>query len=260
MKLLKKYFNIILIILLVLIIVFISFYSKPFSTIENIKNNELSILHLVLYSQENNYDCMYKATREYYKKFTNVKTIYYRYSQQIVNDYQLEDDILLIKGTETFIPGILNKTIKAFQYFENELDNYNYIVRSNISTIINFNILTKLLKERSFDYTGGMSGEVDNAKFIIGTGIIFSNKAMKSLIKNENLVDRSRIDDISIGLFYNKNFPEYVNDTLDPKYYIHNGENVNISDINTNQIIFYRNKNKDRNMDCEQIKKIINVL
>jgi hypothetical protein len=83
---------------------------------------------------------------------------------------------------------------------------------------------------------------------------------MKSLIKNENLVDRSRIDDISIGLFYNKNFPEYVNDTLDPKYYIHIGDNINVSDINTNQIIFYRNKNKDRNMDCEQIKKIINVL
>ena len=38
-------------------------------------NSSITIINLVLYSNNNEYNEMYKLTREYYKKFNNVKTI-----------------------------------------------------------------------------------------------------------------------------------------------------------------------------------------
>ena len=69
-------------------------------------------------------------TRKYYSKFSNVKTIYYKFNEDLINEYDLKDDILIIQGKESFIPGILDKTIKAFQYI---VDNYtfDYVIRSN---------------------------------------------------------------------------------------------------------------------------------
>ena len=78
--------------------------------------NDISIINLVLYSNDNEYEKMYDLTKKYYSKFTNVKTIYYSFDENIIHEYELNDDILRIKGKETYIPGILEKTINAFKY------------------------------------------------------------------------------------------------------------------------------------------------
>lgn len=94
-----------LIFLLIIIFIF-------FNIIKKFTNN-IKILHLVLYSDDIYYNQMYDITSKYYSKFKNVKTVYYKFSNQTL----LNNDILTIEGTETYLPGILDKTIKAFNYF-----------------------------------------------------------------------------------------------------------------------------------------------
>ena len=76
------------------------------------------------------------------------------FSDKINEDYCLDGDMLLIKGVETFIPGILDKTVKAFKFFENKYEEYDYITRTNISKIVNFDLLLEELEKRPVDYCG----------------------------------------------------------------------------------------------------------
>jgi hypothetical protein len=119
------------------------------------------ILNLVLYSkiniygnEINYYESMYKILSDYYKNYKFVDTIFYLNDETINTDFELNNDILKIKGKETYIPGIIKKTINVFEWVKNNLDlnNYSYIVRSNISTIIEFNKFRKVITSNPFDY------------------------------------------------------------------------------------------------------------
>jgi hypothetical protein len=244
----------------------------------------IKILHLVLYSIDDKtpyYDSMYYITRKYYKNLLNVKTYYYCYSNDIDLDYKLVDDLLLIKGEETYVPGILDKTIKTFEYFINNIDEYAYIVRSDISTIINFDLLSNKLssyfnksiytgglleKLNWYDYQGGIiNNKYFGTNFIQGTCIIFTPNIIKFIINNKNLLDYSIVDDVALAIL----LKNYTN--IEPfsicdynEYYMTPNINDDINllkhIINNNNIIVYRNKNKDRNIDVSQMNMIVNIL
>ena len=66
----------IFVVMFVLIFLFFDYIRRQIITEEPFENEgSVSILNLVLYSENDVYDRMYRATREYYKKFTNVKKI-----------------------------------------------------------------------------------------------------------------------------------------------------------------------------------------
>lgn len=181
----------------------------------------MKILHLVLYSENEIYKKMYNLTSKYYKNYENIKTIYYTYSDNIIEEYMLEDDILYIKGEEGPGPKITLKTIKAFEYFRDDFNNnkYNFIVRSNISTIINFEIMEKELnKNNNYHYGGSYARKLDwlspndgiidstyfGTVFIVGIGIILSNDLMKIMLQNKHLIPFNIVDDVAIGIFVSK--------------------------------------------------------
>ena len=174
---------------------------------------QIKILHLVLYSESEYYTEMLNITSKYYKILHNVDTIYYRFSNDIDNEYELlkydNYSILLIKGIETYSPGITVKTIKAFKYFENVINNYDYVVRTNISTIVNFNMLRSALYTNPIDYGGG---NVINRTYcyIQGTCIILSKSLTNNIIQSIDKMDINIIDDITISMFIyeiNPNIP-----------------------------------------------------
>jgi len=131
----------------------------------------MQILHLVLYSDTKSnqcYDEMFEMTQKYYQKFSpNVRTIYYKYAD-IQEEFKLVNNMLLIKGTETLIPGVLDKTIKAFEYIYNHniLQEYEAVVRSNISTIVNFELLIEKLKNTGIPYYAG--AKIENLQWTGG--------------------------------------------------------------------------------------------
>ena len=172
----------------------------------------MKILNLVLYSD--NYEIyvqMYEALSGYYKGFSDVSTYFYKYDENISGNIEITGDIINIKGRESYTPGILNKTIDAFMLFKNngEYEKYDYIIRSNISSIVNFRLLSEQLELNPVEYYGSTNIgniEIDNTNipFASGTNIIMSKKGYMTLVDNINLLNRAYIDDISIAVFFHK--------------------------------------------------------
>jgi hypothetical protein len=172
----------------------------------------MKILNLVLYSD--NYDIyvqMYEALSGYYKGFSDVSTYFYKYDENISGNIEITGDIINIKGRESYTPGILNKTIDAFMLFKNngEYEKYDYIIRSNISSIVNFSLLSEQLELNPVEYYGSTNIgniEIDNTNilFASGTNIIMSKKGYMTLVDNINLLNRALIDDLSIAVFFHK--------------------------------------------------------
>lgn len=267
----------IILILLIILTLTLIYFLLTKKNQENFTNN--NIINLVLYSNDNQYNEMYKLTRKYYKLFEpNVKTIYYRFNDKIINNYELNDDILEIKGKESYIPGILDKTIKAFEYINKNYD-YDYIIRSNISTIINFNLLQEKLNSNNIEYGGILkwklewldkqagitNNELFGTIYASGTGIILSNKSINLLLNNKDKINYNIIDDVSIGSFFHINYKNIKVISFDKQFLF-------VPDLNGNEsklieflkskpnIIAYRNRNNDRKIDVKQMEIIINYV
>ena len=179
------------------------------------------------------------------------------------NDYHR----LIFKGKDSYYPGCMDKTIKGLEY---EIDNilkgkYDYIIRTNISSIININLLIDRLNllPIKYDYMGSIEylykysniitdNELENKNYASGTMIIMSPKFAKLLIDNKQFFsDNIYYDDFIIGVFANKyeltynismNFTEF-------KHIINN----NCFDPN---IILYRNKSNDNNNRMIDVKNM----
>jgi hypothetical protein len=172
----------------------------------------MKILNLVLYSDNDEiYVQMYQALSGYYKGFSDVSTYFYKYNENISGNIEITGDIINIKGRESYMPGILNKTIDAFMLFKNngEYEKYDYIIRSNISSIVNFRLLSEQLELNPVEYYGSTNiGNITldntNIPFASGTNIIMSKKGYMTLVDNINLLNRAYIDDISIAVFFHK--------------------------------------------------------
>jgi len=244
---------------------------------EKDESDSKKILHLVLYSNNEIYNEMYNITSEYYKKFNeNVKTIYYKFDNDINEDYILKNDIFLIKGDETFIPGILNKTLKVFNYFLK--DNYDYIIRSNISTIINIDLLLNYLNNTNISYGGGnklslrwicpKSGVIDrslfNLNFFQGTCIILNNYLFNLLMKYENEIRKDIIDDLAICLLIQQKIINITMTRFNILNLISINEDYSLINNYKDNIIIYRNnhrENEENNkIDIDNMKYIIDLI
>lgn len=244
-------------------------------------NSNIKILNLVLYSKGKEYDKMYNITRKYYSRFyPQVNTIYYMFDER-VNKPTITNDILIIPGKETYIPGILDKTLKAIEFTKGIKElNYDYLLRSNISTVVNIKMLLNYLSNnQNIDYGGswkmthlrkgfrdpgnGITNDrYDGLDFISGTGIILSKRAVDTLLKNKDKIDYSVIDDVSIGQFFKQNTtikPLSFNLTMSYQDY---EENKNIKDLKDviNKNIFIRNRSSDREKDVKNMEFIISLL
>jgi len=237
----------------------------------------VKILNLVLYSDTEYYNNMYNILSNYYNKFDNVKTYFYKYDNTIKNDIELHGDIYKIKGIETYVPGILNKTLKIFKYLEKEAYDYDYIIRTNISTIIDFKLMSIELEKNPIPFYGSIfilclkwldinAGIIDtkyyNSYYAAGTNIILSKKGYKLLLDNVHLIDFSIIDDLSIGVLFKTLNINYTN--IAPNKYISIPIINNINELNSlieKNYIAYRNRNDvNRNIDVIQMKMITDLL
>jgi hypothetical protein len=261
----------------------------------------MKLLHLVLYSDpigNECYDEMRDMTREYYKRFNkDVKTIYYKYAN-ISEDYEFRDDMLLIKGTESFVPGVLDKTIKAIEYVCNTgiFDEFDAIVRSNISSIINFDLLRVKLNELKNIYPSGLpyysgarietlgwtGGGIHDStyfglRFACGICFVLSKPAVYNLLANKDKIRMDIIDDVSLAIFHKEHVPNaYPPAEIGSFLYMHcflfpqeNGQlvfknNDLLNYIKDKDIILYRNKYSfnvsERKIDAMQMRLILDYL
>ncbi len=134
-----------------------------------------------------------------------------------VHSMRLDGDVLRVPGVETYAPGILHKTVEAMKYYMREAE-FDFLVRSNVSTVIDFAALVPVLVE--FDATqivyastrwfhfiekiyhrDGIPSEGIREKctFAAGTNIVLSRPAVEHIVANADGLEMYIPDDVAIG-------------------------------------------------------------
>jgi len=246
----------------------------------------MKLLILIIYSNNKEiYKEMLNIQRSYLKNYENISSYFVQMRENQQQDLEIVDDIIYIKNQELLL-NIMYKTIEAMNYLINILNNeYNYIIRTNVSTILNIPKILEHCANLPADniYTGGLilnlkwldrpSGVVDNSffgtNFATGTFIILSLDIAKHITQNQNNINYSIIDDVAFGLYVKKYFIEAyenINKYRIEKYYL---VNKLLDDSNINSIVdnvIFRNKiplicdKYSRNTDVNNMKKIIEML
>jgi len=228
----------------------------------------MNILVLSIFSDSKRNNELLKIHRKNLVKTENVDFYFITYDENLSEEFVLVDDILFIKGKED-VMNVLDKTIKAFQYFTN-IKQYDFIVRTNISTVLNYNLLNNYLKEipKTNIYAGGVLFNLEwlDEKFGIteettkkyklkglyffqGTCIILSYDVVKFMLNNSEKFIHELVDDVSIGLFIKRYTHFYYNCLLDTNRvkYVVLPRDKHISD----NVVVFRIKSFDDEKDIE---------
>jgi len=210
----------------------------------------MKILILVIYSNLLVYNEMLKLQRSYLHNHPNIDVYFVAFKDQL-DDIVVDKDILWFKGKES-LPNILLKTFNGVKYAMNHAS-YDYLVRTNISTLIHLKNLYSFLESspRNLFYTGKLM-TCKRTLFMQGTAIILSMDVVKQLLAKPIIYDI--VDDVKIGLLIKNRFPT-IYDNL---------SNVKLPKFTHNQIdnnsVFIRNKHpKNRHLDIANMKKTITL-
>jgi hypothetical protein len=210
--------------------------------------NKFDFIFLIISSD--NLEC-YKHMRNYIKKYFNlyknqIKYFFIELKNDLDCDICEKDDYIYVKGEECITPGMYIKTIKSMQYI-NENYNYDFIIRTNLSSFWNLDNL--LILKQQFSLSNFCGGYIIFNEFITGTGLILSKDVCINLSKN--LIIVYEFEDVYLSKLLRQLGYSLTNITqYRIEYLINDINNINhISDINN--ILYYRIKNNDRNIDIE---------
>tara|TARA_Y100000589_G_C27177045_1_gene639198 strand:- start:696 stop:2087 length:1392 start_codon:yes stop_codon:yes gene_type:complete len=180
-------------------------------------------------------------------KYENVK-IYLIFGKNTnIDDFNIiRENILLLNEEECLIPGIFNKTIKAFDKINLSYD-YKYIFRTNLSSFIRIDMLLEKINYVSGIY--GVIGNYNGINFVSGAGMLLSKENINYILSNKNKINDLLPDDVALSSLFKINLNEenirydFINDT-------------NILPDNINDFYHFRIKNKNRDNDLIIFNKL----
>jgi hypothetical protein len=216
---------------------------------------------------------MLKLQNEYIHQNENIDVYFVTFNNFQQEDVKLIDNVINIKGCESYI-NILYKTLVGLEYIHNNISSsYDFVVRTNISTLINLNNLYDFLLTvpNKNIYTGGtletlkwmlQTYEISEnkqayrnyyygLKYIQGTSIIMSYDVVKSIFKIKQNIEYDIVDDVKLGILIRDNLPQvYKNIETNP-----------YAKVSYNQYkpdsVFIRNRSYNRINDIFVMKHII---
>jgi hypothetical protein len=243
------------------------------------------MLILVLTSPTNSaYAAMEAITRRYYTSEPGVDVLYYTTSPTCADPWELVGDVLTIRAKETYVPGILDKTLTCFKVVAGAYDlaRYTYIVRANVSTILDVREFRRRITAMEGPrpaYGSGLvwtlswldpkSGITSNkyfgVKFASGTCIIMSQAMFAHILAHEADVDKTYIDDVAIGLVIHVTAPHVEPASIGPVWHATDlgaDREALLASIAKDKYLMYRNRSndKDRHVDARQMALIVDAL
>lgn len=242
----------------------------------------MKILVLSIYDKTERNNELIKIHLSYLKnnRFIQNQTINYyfiTFDEFLTEEFHLdtENKILSLRGKEDYM-NILRKTMKAIDYFQNyngNKTNYDYVVRTNVSTVLDLKLLLDYLTVMPNQnvYVGAIFYNLQwldekfginrttmnlynlfNIGFFQGTCIILSNNVFTFMLHNENKLNHEIIDDVSIALFIRNYLPQaYLTSSMVPQATVIDENNKNYG----NYSIVFRHKTLDDKLDTEYTKK-----
>jgi hypothetical protein len=159
----------------------------------------MKVLMLVISSQTQPVYRNHKAIWEtYMKSHPDIECYFIEFTPAVLSPL-LTSTTLFLRGRETY-PGILDKTLKALEYFTRR-SHYDYVIRTNLSSVWIFPKLIRFLESapRTKLY-GGVRNDNQPWSYVSGAGITFSWDVVQLLLQNQHLVYANKfIDDVDIG-------------------------------------------------------------
>jgi hypothetical protein len=222
----------------------------------------LSILNLILFNEDEEY-IPFRTILSQYLLAKGIEHYFYCYRPNLKQDHVIDGNMLYIRGIESRLPGILTKTLKALEIFVNQ--KYDYIVRSNISTVVNFDALSANLLPGQLDYGGplyyyGPLGDkyslYKSHHFVSGICIVLSRKVVKMLVKDHQaILSYDIIDDVAIGIYLHKRQAKLRRGAIGNDLYSFD------NNVFRSGIIAYRNHSGGNRMqDHKNMQMIVNHL
>jgi len=148
---------------------------------------------------------VYEKHREVWRSYMNKNPYIESYFIQYRDGPSgIEGDTFWLTGKESF-QGIITKTIDSLKFFLNK-DSYDFIIRTNMSSLWNFKALLSFLETLPKEGVySGIIGNYRGTQFASGSGFIMSIDVAKLLINNRTIAESSNIiDDVDIGYTMNK--------------------------------------------------------
>ena len=142
-----------------------------------------------------------------------IKSFFIKLTENMEEDVLEKDDVIYVKGSESYIPWILQKTVKSIEYI-NDKYKYDYIYRTNLSSFLDFKKMLIFIENVSMNY-GGCHTWFNTIIYASGSGFFLSPEASIFLCKNQKLVDYNLYDDISIGQLLNKTYEVFNVERID---------------------------------------------
>ena len=154
----------------------------------------LDFVILVIASRTKLYDSFKNLWAQYAKSTLRIR-VYFIYS----GDHPHTDTELYFPGKESLCPGILNKTLQAFEYV-NQHHTYTHLLRTNLSSFYHFPRLlsfqTSLPLEQVYC---AVKGRYKNIVYGSGAGFILSPDLVQYIVKHQRNLEIHLPDDVAIG-------------------------------------------------------------
>ena len=138
--------------------------------------------------------------KHYMNRFPSIK-VYMLYGATELPDRD-DSDLVYEDISETYVPGILQKTLRAMKHVHDTCT-YDYLIRTNISTMWDLRNIEQLLLScpTSRCYAGGHN--LNPMNIYSGVSIILTPDLVEECINQQDKFIMNLPDDIAIGVFIN---------------------------------------------------------
>lgn len=254
-----------------------------------------TFVNCILYNQQTDYEVQMKRILETHlslqQQVRKFRFYFYCFDDSVKEVVVDESEHLVrFPGKEEYIHGILDKTLQMFDWVLTTFPNVQYIVRTNISTVIDFSKFFPQLDNIAFrriDYTGpfqfARSRWIDEQSgytyqkvlqfasppFVSGMCLVLSKKAASCLVDYRKVLTEEIevVDDLAIGIFFHCHTvarEQIRKDTwiLNDNSFEHDvlqicGQNV---PFEKRKHTLYRNKRTNRKDDVQAMQELVNNL
>ena len=237
----------------------------------------MRILVLVPYTSTHPYERAMRASLEAYMATRHELLPYFIQLRDQAEPIVINGFDMWLRGEESIAPGVLIKTIRALEYcFETGVE-FDWIVRANISTAINFaRFPYDELAAVGCEYAGSRIGFVNDIPFVSGTDITLSRRGAQLILQNKDTFDYSvndsmdthRNDDVAIAQLFNRLGvrPYLIKNSRREMYGVPYGEyrneEISYAEVTPGMVVggyAYRHRTDDRDADARQLATIIST-
>jgi len=177
---------------------------------------ELKVLVLIIACDNNEaYLELQKIWSSYMNKDPQHYDVFFiRGNPELSRSYEIKGNDLFVKTAESYTPGIINKTVLSIEALLPKLKDYDYVLRTNLSSFYVFSRLLDFLNTlpRQNCYCGvplyipaDWYPKFGYMNFISGAGIILSSDLAEMLVRGKEEIFKFNTelpDDVLIGWFF----------------------------------------------------------